>query len=136
MKISREAQRMARQLFEAAFVEGPLGKPQLDQKKSLIIADAILETRPRHAFQILKEFRRLSRLELSQHHAFIESATPLESASQEVIVKALQARDPQVEISITTNPSLIGGTRIRLGSDVWDGSVLARLKELVPTSAL
>ena len=130
MKISREAQRMARQLFDASFVNSPSGQAQLDQAKSLIIADAIVATRPRHAFQILKEFTRLSRLELTKHHAFIESAVALEPAAQEAIVKALKQRDPQVEVSVTINPSLIGGTRIRLGSDVWDGTVSARLQRL------
>ena len=125
MKISREAQRTARQLFDASFVEG-----RLDHARSLTIAETIVETRPRHAFQILKEFTRLSRLELSQHHAFIESAVALEPASQEVIVAALQERDAQVEISVSVNPALIGGTRIRLGSDVWDGSISAKLEKI------
>lgn len=130
MKISREAQHLARDLFEASFIQDAAGKTRLDEARSLTIAETIVSSRPRHAFQILKEFTRLLRLELTRHHALIESATPLESAAQETIVAALQARDPQVTFSITTNASLIGGTRIQLGSNVWDGSIVAKLEKI------
>lgn len=125
MKISREAQRTARKLFDASLVDGCV-----DQDKSLKIANVLLETKPRHAFQILKEFTRLSRLALAQHEATIESATPLEGAAEAAIIKALQAQDSNVTISTTVNPSLLGGTRIRLGSNVWDGSIVAKLEKL------
>lgn len=125
MKISREAQRSARQLFDASLVNG-----HVDSSRSIAIADVIVAAKSRHAFQILKEFIRLTRLELARHQAFIESAVPLDAISQDTITAALKARDPSVDISITTNSSLIGGTRIRLGSDVWDGTLLARLEQI------
>ena len=125
MKISREAQRNARKLFDATLVEG-----RLDRKKSLAAAETIVAAKPRHAFQILKEFVRLTRLELNRHRAVVESAVPLNASSQNIITNALKARDAQVEISITINPLLIGGTRISLGSDVWDGTILSRLEKI------
>lgn len=125
MKIPREAQRHARHLFDASFVEG-----RLDTARSLAVADALVATRPRHGFQILKEFVRLIRLELQKHTALVESAAALSEASQSMIAAALKARDPQMEITTRVNASLIGGTRIRLGSDVWDGTVLSRLQQL------
>jgi F-type H+-transporting ATPase subunit delta len=125
MKIPRDAQRHARRLFDAVFVEGVL-----DAKRSIAVADALIAARPRHGFQILKEFVRLVRLEIQKHTALIESAAPLSEASYSVIVAALKAFDPQVEATTTLNASLIGGTRIRLGSDVWDGTILHRLEQL------
>lgn len=125
MKLAREAQRHARHLFDASFIEG-----RLDVKRSLAVADALVATKPRHGFQILKEFVRLIRLELQKHTACIESAVVLDEVSTKMIVNALKKRDPQVEVSTTTNQSLIGGTRIRLGSDVWDGTVLNRLQKI------
>ena len=32
-----------------------------------------------------------------------------------------------------TNPDLLGGMRVKVGSDVWDGSVRARLQQLEDT---
>lgn len=124
MKIPREAQRHARRLFDASFIEGCL-----DAKRSLAVADALIATRPRHGFQILKEFARLIRLEIQKHTALIESAVPLSEDSQAMIVTALKQRDPQMEATTSINASLIGGTRIRLGSDVWDGTLLKRLEQ-------
>lgn len=125
MKLPREAQRHARRLFDASFVEG-----RIDAKRSLDVADVLIASKPRHGFQILKEFVRLVRLELQKHTACIESAIALDEASNKAIIEALQKRDFQVEVITVTNSSLIGGTRIRLGSDVWDGTVLNRLQQL------
>lgn len=125
MKISSEAKRTARQLFDISLVNG-----RIDQAKSVMIADTIISTRPRHAFQLLKEFTRLTRLELSHHQAVVESATPLEPSSQAAMIAALQSRDDQVDISMIVNPSLLGGARVRLGSDVWDGTVRAKIEKL------
>lgn len=128
MKISREAQRTARQLFDASFVNG-----RLDETRALTIAETLEQKRPRHAFQILKEFTRLLRLELAKHHALIESAAALDEASKQAIMTALGQHDPQVTFSVATKASLIGGARIQLGSDVWDGSVSARLEKFKST---
>jgi len=128
MKIPRQAQRHARRLFDASFVAGAL-----DAKRSLAVADALVATKMRHQFPILKEFVRLIRLEIQKHTALIESATPLDEASHTMMVAALKAHDPQSETTATINPSLIGGARIRLGSDVWDGTILNRLEKLTLT---
>lgn len=125
MKLSREAKRIARQLFDASLIHG-----RLDHSRSLIIADMILSKRPRYTFEILKEFTRLTRLKLGTHEAVIESAFPLESRVQAEMISALQSQDDQVDISMIVTPSLLGGTRIRLGSDVWDGTISAKLQTL------
>jgi F-type H+-transporting ATPase subunit delta len=125
MKLSREAKRLARQLFDATLVHG-----RLDEARSLIIADTLITKKPRYGFEILKEFTRLTRLHLSTYQAVVESATPLDPASQAEITAVLQSRNDQVDITMVVNPSLLGGTRIRLGSDVWDGSVSAKLQNL------
>ena len=125
MKLSREAQRYAHQLFDLALDQGSLN-PQV----VLGIADLLLQNPPRHAFQILQEFTRLVRLELEKHHAHIESALPLEGSFYEEILSLLKKRDPQLTVSTEVNPNLIGGLKIRLGSDVWDDTLLYRLESL------
>ena len=41
-----------------------------------------------------------------------------------------KAHGPNLTISYTVNPELIGGLRIRVGNDVLDGSVQGRLARL------
>jgi F-type H+-transporting ATPase subunit delta len=127
MQIPKEARRQARELFEAALDAN--GRP--DPTKTLAIADLLVKSAPRHTLQILKEYTKLIRLELEKHHAVIESAVPVEDSTRTSVLKLLEKRDGgAVTIETKVDPSLIGGSRIRLGSEVWDSTVLSRLKAL------
>jgi F-type H+-transporting ATPase subunit delta len=56
---------------------------------------------------------------------------PLVGTLREGIQAGLtRAYGPGLEASFEQNPALIGGMRIKVGSDVYDGSVRARLAAL------
>ncbi|MFZ0435809.1 MAG: F0F1 ATP synthase subunit delta [Chthoniobacterales bacterium] len=127
MQIPKEARRMARELFDASLDAS--GRP--DTSKALSIADLLVKSAPRHSLQILKEFTRLIRLESAKHHAVIESAAPVDDSTRAAILKSLEKRDGgTVTLETKVDPSLIGGSRIRLGSEVWDATVVSRLNAL------
>lgn len=127
MQIPKEARRKARELFDAT-LDGS-GRP--DAARTLSVADLLVKSAPRHTLQILREFTRLARLESAKHHAVIESAAAIDEGAREAIVKSLRARDGgEVTVETKVDPSLIGGARIRLGSEVWDTSVRSRLATL------
>jgi F-type H+-transporting ATPase subunit delta len=127
MQIPKEARRKARELFDAAL--DATGRP--DTSKALSIADLLVKSAPRHSLQILKEFTRLTRLEMKKHHAVIESAAPVDDQTRASILKSLEKRDGgSVTLETKVDPSLIGGSRIRLGSEVWDATVVSRLNAL------
>jgi F-type H+-transporting ATPase subunit delta len=127
MQIPKDAKLKARELFESSLDDS--GRP--DSAKALSIADLVVKAAPRHSIQILREFARLIRLETAKHHVVIESATMLEQGTQDSILKTLQDRDGgAVTVEVKVDPALIGGARIRLGSEVWDASVLSRLLAL------
>ncbi len=61
----------------------------------------------------------------------IESATPLsEAAMKEVRDEITRSHGDDLTFATVVRPDLIGGLRVRVGSDVWDGSVRARLEAL------
>lgn len=127
MQIPKEARRKARELFDAT-LDGS-GRP--DAARTFSIADLLVKSAPRHTLQILREFTRLVRLESAKHHAVIESAAAIDEGAREAIVKSLRARDGgEVTVETKVDPLLIGGARIRLGSEVWDTSVRSRLATL------
>ncbi len=127
MQIPKDARRKARELFDAAL--DPSGRP--DAARTLSVADLLIKAAPRHTLQILKEYSRLVRLATAKHHAVIESASPLDETTRAAILKSLQERDGgAVSLESKVDPSLIGGARIRLGSEVWDGTVQARIQNL------
>lgn len=126
MKISKEARRHARELFRASLTEG-----RLDARRVSEYSDRLIAERPRNYVGILKEYTRLVRLELQRRHAVIESAAPLEPAEAARIEGDLRTRfGADLTIEHRTNPDLLGGLRIQVGSDVWDGSVANRLELL------
>ena len=81
--------------------------------------------------RILAHFLRLVKLDRIQHTANIESATPLPSDLQLAVRAGLTRRyGPGLTTAFADRPSLIGGMRIQVGSDVYDGSVLGALSAL------
>ncbi len=125
MKLSREARRQTKELFELAMVDG-----RLDDARLRRIASEITGRKPRSYVQMLKLLTRLARLETARHHAVVESATPLAEALRAEITSSLIARFGEITAEFHHTPELIGGLRVRLGSDVWDGSIQSRLESL------
>ena len=76
MKISREARRLARELFRLSLADG-----RLDASRVSAISERLIAEKPRSYLEVLKEFSRLVRLELERRHAIVESASPLDERS-------------------------------------------------------
>jgi F-type H+-transporting ATPase subunit delta len=71
------------------------------------------------------------RLDRSRHTAEVESAAPLPDDLQASVAARIErVYGPKIRISFTQKPALIGGMRVKVGSDVYDGSVKARLAAL------
>jgi len=126
MKIPKEAQKLSRSLFRSSFTDG-----RLDASKVHRVVSATIEAKPRHYIDAIKNLQRLVRLELAKRHAIIESAQPLDGDLANKIVADIKGRYGQdITTEFKVSPALIGGLRIHLGSDVWDGSVRGRLTRL------
>lgn len=128
MRITKEARRLSRQLFRLSLTDGAL-----DRAKVSSIVQTVITEKPRHYLGALENFQHLIRLEMAKRHVVIESAVALSPETSESILSNLKQKYGQdLTSEFTVNPELIGGMRIKLGSDVWDGSVknrLARLQE-------
>jgi F-type H+-transporting ATPase subunit delta len=126
MKITKEIRQLSRALLRASFTDG-----QLDHGKIGSLVDSLIAKKPRHYINVLENYNRLLRLEVEKRRARIESASVLAAEVKGPIVENLKRKygqDLMPEFSI--NPELLGGMRIRVGSDVWDGSVRNRLERL------
>ena len=127
MKISKQARREAKELFRTSVVNGVLDEGRVRQ-----IVSKVAELKPRGYIGILSHFHRLVKLELERRTAKVESAVPLAPEIQaEVKNKLSRIYGQGLNISFSQNPALLGGLRIKVGSDVYDGSVQARLENLV-----
>jgi len=126
MKVSKKSRLTAQQLFRACAAQGTLDENHVRQ-----VVRRLLEGKPRGYLAILSHFQRLVKLDLERRSARIETATPLEPQT-EALLKAQLAKShgSSLEFTFVQNPALIGGMRIRIGNDVYDGSVQARLASI------
>lgn len=126
MKIPKQARRKAKVLFKAARANGVLDEAKLQRAVKLVA-----EEKPRGFLPILAHLQHLVKLDLDRRTARVESPAALGADAQTDIRNKLTHRYGQgLQISFHANPALIGGLRIRVGSDVFDGTVSARLRQL------
>ena len=126
MKVRKEIRQAARDLVRASFADG-----NLNREKVHSIMQSITEKKPRSYIQLLEDYRRLLRLELDKRRATIESATALDPAVSREIVAGLEKKyGTGLATEYVINRDLLGGVRVRVGSDVWDSSVRSRLERL------
>ena len=126
MKINKETRQLSKDLLRASFTDG-----QLDSGRISSLLKSLIEKKPRHYIQVLEAYQRLIRLEVEKRTATIETATELSpDAGQEIVTNLKRRYGNDLTARFVVNPELLGGMRIRVGSDVWDSSVRNRLHRL------
>jgi F-type H+-transporting ATPase subunit delta len=124
MRTTKEARKTSRQLLKLSFTDGKLDEGKVNQ-----VVQSVLTEKPRHYGEVLKDYQRLVRLEVAKRHAVVESATQLNSNLSNLLITKLKSRyGDDLTIEFKTNPTLLGGLRVKLADDVWDGSVRNRLR--------
>ncbi len=126
MKINKETRQLSKELLRASFTDG-----QLDSGRVASLVKSLIQKKPRHYIQVLEAYQRLLRLEVEKRTATIETATELPPDAAAPIVANLKRKyGSDLTARFVVNPELLGGMRIRVGSDVWDSSVRNRLHRL------
>ena len=129
MRISKQARRDAKHLFLSCQSNGLLSEDRARQAVSQVIA-----RKPRYYQAILAHFKRLVRQDIERRTARIETVIPLLPESRSALQASLARRyGGGLEYVYAQNAALVGGARIQVGSDVYDGSIRARLAGLQET---
>ncbi len=128
MKTTKRIRRDARRLYRACLVNG-----LLDDDRARQVVQRVAAARRRGSLAFLSYFEWLVKLDRERHSAVVESAAPLApDLTARVEAGITNTYGPGTSTSFLEKPSLIGGMRVKIGSDVYDGTVrtaLARLKE-------
>jgi F-type H+-transporting ATPase subunit delta len=119
MKTTKQMRRQSKELYRLCLVKGMLDEARVRQ-----VVQTIIQSRRRGYLALLARFQRLVKLDFARHTANVESAIPLPPDVRADVEAGLKkAYGPGISTVFSDNPALIGGTRIQVGSDVYDGSV-------------
>ena len=126
MKVNKETRRLSKELLRASFIDGELNSARI---RSLVTS--VIGKKPRHYIKLLECYQRLLRLEVEKRSATIETASELApEAGAQIVTNLKRKYGSDLTARFVVNQELIGGMRIRVGSDVWDSSVRNRLYRL------
>lgn len=126
MKVSKQSRREAKGLFRSSQVNGLLDEGRLSRAVEMVV-----QQKPRGYVGILSHLQHLVKLDMQRRTAKVESPAAL-TPEEEANLKQTLARKygPGLNFSFQQHPALLGGLRIRVGSDVYDGTVAGRLRQL------
>jgi F-type H+-transporting ATPase subunit delta len=126
MKNTKQAKRDAKQLYRRCLVNGLLDEDRVRQ-----VVQRAVGSGERDAPSVLAHFVHLVKLDVGRHTATIESATPLPADLRNEVQTGLTHRyGAGLTTAFVERPELIGGIRVQVGCDVYDGSVRAWLEAL------
>jgi len=126
VKHAKLVNREAKRLYHACLTGGEIDERRVREAMRLMLA----AQRP-GSLHVLSRFQRLVRLERVRRSATIESATLVPRDVQVQIESHLtQLYGQGLTVEYLNDPTLIGGVRVTVGSDVYDGTVKGALSSL------
>ena len=119
MKTANQIRREANRLFRSCLKIG-----RVDEDEARSVVTAILKSKRRGYLALLMQFHRFLKIELARRTAEVESAFVLPFDLRAIVETGLKRLyGDGLVAQYAHNPDLIGGMRIKVGSDVYDGSV-------------
>jgi F-type H+-transporting ATPase subunit delta len=123
MRTRRQTRHDAHYLWQLCIVNG-----MLDENRARQVADFVAASKRSDAMAVLTEFLRLARSDDAQRTAHVASAVPLDDQARAAITAGLTQRYRSALVTVfDVDPALIGGTRVTVGSDLYDGSIQGKL---------
>jgi F-type H+-transporting ATPase subunit delta len=126
MKPAKQSRREAGTLFRLCLVDG-----SLDEDRARRVARRLIEAGRPGTLLVLSRFQRLVRLDVMKHRADVTSAVPLGPELRARLEAGIaRVHGPGIVTTFVEDPALLGGVRVAVGSDVFDGSIKAGLAAL------
>ena len=126
MKTAKQAQRDAKQLFRLCLAGG-----SLDEDRARRVVRRLIDAGRPGALPALSRFQRLLRLDRTKHSADVTSAVPLPPDIRAMLEAGIaRVYGPGIVTAFAEDQTLLGGVRVTVGSDVYDGTVRGALAEL------
>jgi F-type H+-transporting ATPase subunit delta len=116
---------------KVGFLDKLNGKLKLQKELRNLIAVLINNDRIGHVNEVAEAYRRLLQRQLGIQQAEIVTARELDKPEREALIAEVgKLAGSRVEASFKLDKAILGGTVVRIGSTVYDGSVRGRLVRL------
>ena len=102
----------------------------MDEARLRKVIGVLAQKKPRGYLQVLGRLGQLVRLEVGRATHEVVSATPLEDGGKGVFTILEKYFGKPLAQKVEVRPEVLGGLRIRVGSDVWDATLRGRLEAL------
>ena len=122
---------------KVAVIDGIKAKLHLAPQVRNLLAVLVAHDRITSVHEIVDAYRKELQSRLGIHHAEVTTARKLNAEDKasllEQIGKLVTSTGGQVEATFNQDPAILGGVVVRIGSTVYDGSVLGRVERLRET---
>lgn len=126
MRADKKTKALAKQLFKLSIVNGAVSPEQVTG-----VLGYIEKNVPRHALALLQLYHRAIATELAKSNALVEHAGPISDTTLRSVETVMTKRYSRpVAATARSNPQLLAGLRVRVGSDVYESSVSGQLAAL------
>jgi len=126
MAADKQTKLLAKQLFKLSLVNGTVSPEQVAG-----VLGWVEKHQPRHPISLLKTYHRLVATELAKSRAIVEHAGAVSDSTLKLIEGAMTQRYKRaVTATAQSNPKLLAGLRVRIGSDVYESSAAGQLATL------
>jgi F-type H+-transporting ATPase subunit delta len=114
-----------------AVLDAMKGKLRLAPQVRNLLAVLVEHDRIGAIHEVVTEYQRELQQRLGIHHAQVTTARKLSADDKAALLEHVEKlAKGRIEASFTLDPSILGGVVVRIGSTVYDGSVLGRVERL------
>jgi F-type H+-transporting ATPase subunit delta len=105
--------------------------PEASEESKVLIRQAVVNPRGLKTVKLIERFANLAAARQQRWIAEVTVSRPLDAAQLERLQRGLNSLyGRELNVNVRVDRAIIGGVRVRVGDEVVDASVLARLGEL------
>lgn len=123
---AKQAQQLARRLFKLSVLDGVVSAERVAG-----VLQYIEKHRPANPVMVLRAYHRLVAAELAKGRALVEHAGSVSEAALQAIATTMTKTYARPVTAVPRpDQTLLAGLRVRIGDDVYESSLAARLEAL------